>query len=207
MKKSSTLWQGFVVAGITALAAPTFVHGQAAGGAAGGAGSSGITSGSPSPSGSQTGVSGSQNAPIGSPSTSGNQSGVSDSNIGRTPGVTGSQGMRNDSSGDTAGATNPNDMTSAPGGLSSDVGISVADQRLNAQIRQSLSADTSLSGVGQNVQLSTAQGEVTLRGTVGSEREKLQIEQKVKQQSQVQEVTNELQVVEGSSTSSPRINR
>jgi osmotically-inducible protein OsmY len=57
------------------------------------------------------------------------------------------------------------------------------------------------------VQLSTSQGEVTLRGSVGSEREKLQIEQKVKQQSEVQDVTNELQVVEGSSISSTGINR
>jgi len=43
MKKKSKFWQGFFVAGITALAVPTFVHGQAAGGAASGAGSSGIT--------------------------------------------------------------------------------------------------------------------------------------------------------------------
>ena len=207
MKKKSKFWQGFFVAGITALAVPTFVHGQAAGGAAGGVGSSGITSGSPSPSGSQTGVTRSQNAPIGSPSTSGNQSGVSDSNIGRTPGVTGSQGLQNGTSTDTAATPNPNSMTSSPGGIKRDLGNTVADQRLNAQIRQSLSADTSLSGVGQNVQLSTSQGEVTLRGSVGSEREKLQIEQKVKQQSEVQDVTNELQVVEGSSISSTGINR
>jgi osmotically-inducible protein OsmY len=207
MKKSSKLWQGFFVAGITALAVPTFVYGQAAGGAAGGAGSSGITSGSPSPSGSQTGVTGSQHAPSGSPSTSGNQSGLSDSNIGRTPGVTGSQGTQNDSSTDTARTTNPNDMASSPGGINRDVGSSMADQRLNAQIRQSLNADTSLSGVGQNVQLNTAQGEVTLRGSVGSEREKLQIEQKVKQQREVQDVTNELQVVDRGSTSSMGINR
>jgi len=98
-------------------------------------------------------------------------------------------------------------MTSSPGGIKRDLGNTVADQRLNAQIRQSLSADTSLSGVGQNVQLSTSQGEVTLRGSVGSERERLQIEQKVKQQSEVQDVTNELQVVEGSSISSTGINR
>ena len=98
-------------------------------------------------------------------------------------------------------------MTSSPGGINRDVGSSIADQRLNAQIRQSLNADTSLSGVGRNVQLNTAQGEVILRGSVGSEREKLQIEQKVKQQSQVQDVTNELQVVEGSSISSTGINR
>jgi osmotically-inducible protein OsmY len=87
------------------------------------------------------------------------------------------------------------------------VGSSIADQRLNAEIRQSLSADASLSGVGQNVQLSTAQGAVTLRGTVGSEREKLRIEQKVKEQSQVQDVTNELQVVDRGSTSSMGVNR
>jgi hypothetical protein len=206
MKKSSTLWQAFFVAGITALAVPTFVHGQAAGGAAGSAGSSGITSGSTSPSGSQTGVTGSRNAPSGSPSASGNQSGISDSNIGRTPGITGSQDLQNGSSTDTA-VTNPNNMTSSPGGLHRDVGSSIADQRLNAQIRQSLSADASLSGVGQNVQLSTAQGEVTLRGTVSSEREKLRIEQKVKEQSQVQDVTNELRVESGGSTSSTGINR
>jgi osmotically-inducible protein OsmY len=211
MNKKSKLWQGFFVAGITALAVPTFVHGQAAGGAAGGTGSSGITSGSPSPSGSQTGVPGSQNVPSGSPSTSGNQSGVSDSNIGRTPGITGSQGTQRGSStdpaGDTAGATNPNSMTSSPGGINRDVGSSIADQRLNAQIRQSLNADTSLSGMGRDVQLHTAQGEVTLRGSVGSEREKLQIEQKVKQQSQVQDVTNELQVMDRGSTSTTGINR
>ena len=207
MMKKSNFWQGFFVAGITALAVPTFVHGQAAGGAAGGVGSGGITSGSPSPSGGQTGITGTQNAPVVSPSTSGNQSGVSDSNIGRTPGITGAQGLQNGSSTDTAVTTNPNDMTSSPGGLHRDLGISVADQRLNAQIRQSLSADASLSAVGQNVQLSTAQGAVTLRGTVGSEREKLQIEEKVKQQSAVQAVTNELQVVDRGSTSSMGINR
>jgi hypothetical protein len=211
MKKSSKLWHGFFVAGITALAVPTFVHGQAAGGAASGAGSSGITSGSPSPSSSQTGVTGSQNVPSGSPSTSGNRSGVSESNIGRTPGITGSQGTQNDSStdsaGDTASTTNPNSMTSSLGGINRDVGSSIADQRLNTQIRQSLNADTSLSGMGRDVQLHTAQGEVTLRGSVGSEREKLQIEEKVKQQSAVQDVTNELQVVDRGSTSSLGINR
>ena len=206
MKKSSKFWQGFFVAGITALAVPTFVHGQA-GGAAGGAGSSGITSGSSSPSSSQTGVTGSQNAPGGSPSTSGNQSGVSDSNVGRTPGFTGSQGTQNDSSTDPARTPNPNDMTSSPGGINRDVSSSIADQRLNAQIRQSLNADTSLSDVSRNVQLNTAQGEVTLQGSVGSEREKLKIEQKVKEQSQVQDVTNELQVVDRGSTSSTGINR
>jgi osmotically-inducible protein OsmY len=82
-----------------------------------------------------------------------------------------------------------------------DMGSTEADQRLNSQIRQALNADTSLAGVGRNVYFNTKNGEVTLQGSVSSEAEKNQIEQKVKQMSNVGNVKNELQVANMGSSS------
>ena len=82
------------------------------------------------------------------------------------------------------------------------MGSTDADKRLNSQIRQSLNADTTLGGdAGRNVQLNTEDGQVTLQGTVKSEAEKNQIEQKVKQMENVENVRNELRVTSMSSPS------
>jgi hypothetical protein len=192
MKKSSTLWQGFLVAGITALAVPTFVHGQTAAGAgAGAAGSSGMTAGSPATSGT-----------TGSSTTTGSRSGMSDSTLGTTPGTTGTQGTTG-----TSSSPNNNLTSSSPGSMNRDMGTSTSDQNLNTQIRQALNADSSLSGVGRNVTLTTNNGKVTLNGSVASEGDKLKIEQKVKQMSGVENVNNELQVVSSSRSSSMGTNR
>jgi osmotically-inducible protein OsmY len=77
-----------------------------------------------------------------------------------------------------------------------------ADKNLNSLIRQSMNTDTSLANIGQNVHFSTQDGEVTLHGSVASETEKNQIEQKVKQLSNVKSVKNELQVTSMGSSSS-----
>jgi hypothetical protein len=180
MKKQ--LWQGLLVAGIAAFAVPSFVQGQAAG--QGSSGGSGMTSGSSGASGMQGG-------------TGSGTPGMGSSGIGA-----GSSGTRSGMPG-TSDATGTTGMTSSPAGsMARDVGTSEADKRLNTQIRQSLNADTSLSGVGQNVQLSTQNGKVTLRGSVSSEAEKRQIEQKVKQMNDVDNVDNQLQVASSGSPSS-----
>jgi hypothetical protein len=91
--------------------------------------------------------------------------------------------------------------SSSMSGAMKDTGSTDADKRLNSQIRQSLNADTSLAGVGRNVHLTTENGKVTLHGSVSSEAEKQQIEQKVKQMSDVDDVQNQLQVASSGSSS------
>jgi len=162
MKKNSKFWQGFLIAGITAFAVPSFVYGQSAGG------NMGSTSGTPS---------------------SATRSGVTNPNSGTSAGMPGSAGTANS-------------MSSPTTGMNQDIGSTSADQRLNSQIRQALNSDTSLAGTGRNVHLSTQNGKVTLQGSVNSEVEKKQIEQKVKQMSDVNIVDNQLQVA-NTTTSSP----
>lgn len=112
--------------------------------------------------------------------SSGTYSGSSDTKSGTSSGMTGSTGTHSDSS----------SMSS----MNKDIASTDADKRLNSQIRQSMNADTSLAKVGQNIHFSTQDGEVTLHGSVASETEKNQIEQKVKQVSDVKSVQNELEV-------------
>jgi osmotically-inducible protein OsmY len=112
--------------------------------------------------------------------SSGTYSGSSDTKSGTSSGMTGSTGTHSDSS----------SMSS----MNKDIASTDADKRLNSQIRQSMNADTSLANVGQNIHFSTQDGEVTLHGSVASETEKNQIEQKVKQLSDVKSVQNELEV-------------
>ena len=174
MKKSSKFWQGFLVAGIAALAVPSFVQGQSAGGGASDS-SSGMTSGSQS---------------------STTRSGSSDSSSSTSSGMTGSSGM--------SGSAGSDGMSSSPSmsGAGKDMASTEGDQRLNSQIRQVLNSDTSLAGAGRNIHLDTKNGQATLHGSVSSEAEKNQIEQKVKQQSNVDNVKNELQVASSGSSSS-----
>jgi len=112
--------------------------------------------------------------------SSGTYSGSSDTRSGPSSGMTGSTGTH---SGSTSMSAMNKDMASTD-----------TDKRLNSQIRQSLNSDTSLANAGQKIHFSTQNGEVTLHGLVASETEKNQIEQKVKQISDVKSVQNELEV-------------
>jgi hypothetical protein len=126
-------------------------------------------------------------------SSSGTYSGSSDMKSGTSSGMTGSTGTPSDSS--------------SMSGMNKDIASTDADKRLNSQIRQSMNADMSLANVGQNIHFSTQDGEVTLHGSVASETEKNQIEQKVKQLSDVKGVQNELEVISGSSSSMDSVSR
>ena len=175
MKKNSKVWKGFLVAGITALTVPPIVYGQTAAGE----GSSG------------------------SPGSSGTYSGSSDTKSGTSSGMPGSTGTHTGSSGTSGmpGSTGTPSDSSSMSGMNKDMATTDADKLLNSQIRQSMNTDTSLTNVGKNVHFSTQDGEVTLHGSVASETEKNQIEQKVKQLSDVKSVKNELQVVSVGSSS------
>jgi hypothetical protein len=124
-----------------------------------------------------------------SPSSSGTYSGSSDTKSGTSSGMTGSPETHSGSS-------------SSMSSMNKDIASTDADKRLNSQIRQSMNIDTSLANIGQNIHFSTQDGEVTLLGSVASETEKNQIEQKVKQLSDVKSVKNELQVTSMGSSSS-----
>jgi osmotically-inducible protein OsmY len=185
MKKDSKVWKGFLVAGITALTVPPVVYGQTAVGE----GSSGSSSGMKSD----------------SPSSSGTYSGSSDTKSGTSSGMTGSPGTHTGSSGTSGMTGSPETHSGSSSSMSSmnkDIASTDADKRLNSQIRQSMNIDTSLANIGQNIHFSTQDGEVTLLGSVASETEKNQIEQKVKQLSDVKSVKNELQVTSMGSSSS-----
>jgi len=130
-------------------------------------------------------------------------SGSSGMKSGTSSGMTGSTGTHNGSSGtsDMTGSTGTHTDSSSMSGINKDIASTDADKRLNSLIRQSMNADTSLANVGQNIHFSTQNGEVTLHGSVASETEKNQIEEKVTQLSEVKSVKNELEVSNGGSSS------
>src|SRR5262249_20696125 len=67
-----------------------------------------------------------------------------------------------------------------------------ADLRLNQHIRQALGEDTALAAAAQSVFLVTDNGEVTLHGSVASEKEKADINAKVHQVAGVKKLKNQL---------------
>lgn len=69
-----------------------------------------------------------------------------------------------------------------------------ADRTLNQQIRQALSEDTALAAAAQSVFIITDNGEVTLHGSVATEKEKADINAKVQQVSGVRKLKNQLQM-------------
>jgi len=71
---------------------------------------------------------------------------------------------------------------------------SAADHALNQRIRQTLHAEPSLGMSAEKVRLSTDNGEVTLQGTVTTEKEKADIAAKVQQVAGVKKVNNQLQM-------------
>ncbi len=69
-----------------------------------------------------------------------------------------------------------------------------ADRNLEQRIRQALSGDASLAAAVQKLHIETAaNGEVTLRGAVKTEKEKADIAAKVQQVAGVKKVNNQLQ--------------
>jgi len=113
----------------------------------------------------------------------------------------GSSHMKSGTSSGMTGSTGTPSDSSSMSAMNKDMAITDADKRLNNQIRQSLNSDTSLANVGQNIHFSTQNGEVTLHGSVASETEKNQIEEKVTQLREVKSVKNELEVSNGGSSS------
>ena len=90
------------------------------------------------------------------------------------------------------------------GGLNIQVqGTSPADQTLAQQIDQELRTDASLAAAISQVNVTVANGRVTLRGTVKNEVQKREIESAIQRATGVSSVDNQLRV---SSTSQPPIN-
>jgi hypothetical protein len=75
-----------------------------------------------------------------------------------------------------------------------DSGTTEADRALNQRIWQTLHAEPTLGATAALVQLHTANGEVTLQGTVATEREKADIAAKVQKVEGVKKVNNQLQM-------------
>jgi len=69
-----------------------------------------------------------------------------------------------------------------------------ADQQLADKIRNSLIQDQKLSDTAKNVEISTANGKVTLRGTVKTQAEKKAVEAKAREIAGAAEVENRLEV-------------
>ena len=83
-----------------------------------------------------------------------------------------------------------NDATKTPG----DQAENEADRTITQNIRQAIVGDDSLSTNGKNVKIITADGNVTLRGPVASEKEKSTIAAKAQQIAGVKQVDNQLEV-------------
>jgi hypothetical protein len=69
-----------------------------------------------------------------------------------------------------------------------------ADRTLNQHIRQALNEDTALAAAAQSVYIKTDKGEVTLLGSVATEKEKADISTKVQQVAGVKKLHNQLQM-------------
>ena len=69
-----------------------------------------------------------------------------------------------------------------------------ADVGITQRIRKSLMADESLAPTARNISIGSVDGNVTLRGSVKSEMEKMAITGKVKAVSDVKAVDNQLEV-------------
>lgn len=68
------------------------------------------------------------------------------------------------------------------------------DRSLTTKVRESFTADTTLSGIAPNVQVSSSNGKVTLRGTVRSEKEKQDIAAKAQAIAGADKVDNQIEV-------------
>jgi hyperosmotically inducible periplasmic protein len=80
--------------------------------------------------------------------------------------------------------------TKTPG----DQSESEADRKITQEIRRAITSDDKLSTNAQNVKIIAKDGNVTLRGPVKSEQEKVEIEKKAKQVAGVKNVENQLEI-------------
>lgn len=81
-------------------------------------------------------------------------------------------------------------QTKTPG----DQSESEVDRKITQEIRQAITSDDKLSTNAQNVKIVAKDGNVTLRGPVKSEQEKIEIEKKAKQVAGVKNVENQLEI-------------
>jgi len=86
-------------------------------------------------------------------------------------------------------ATRPREFTNIGTNL-----VGEADRTISQSIRQSLTADDTLSTNGKNIKVITTDGKVTLRGPVKSDQEKAAIAAKVQQVAGVKNVDNQLEI-------------
>lgn len=75
-----------------------------------------------------------------------------------------------------------------------DKGATPADQALNQRIRQALGGDMTLATTLQKIHLDTDNGEVTLHGSVATDKQKADIATKVQQIAGVKKVDNQLRI-------------
>lgn len=85
----------------------------------------------------------------------------------------------------------------APRDLDGTNGGSQTDQDLTQMVRQAVLADAQLAAVGSNLQITVANGTVTLRGTVRTQADKDAVANKARAVPGVQNVKNELTVSGG----------
>ena len=79
-----------------------------------------------------------------------------------------------------------------------------ADKNLNNRIRSTLSSDSSLRSASQNVSILSDNGAVTLNGTVATEKDKSDLENKIQRMTGVSRVDNNLQIAPQTSSSAAR---
>lgn len=78
-----------------------------------------------------------------------------------------------------------------------------ADRKLNSQIRSAFDADSSLRNTTSGVNISSDNGEVTLNGTVATEKEKEDLQNQIQRMSGVSKVENNLKVSPRTSSANP----
>ena len=87
------------------------------------------------------------------------------------------------------------------GGVVRDQSMTSTDRDLNGRIRESLNSDSVLNAASQNVRIHTDNGVVTLQGSVATEKEKEDLETKIKHMTGVDSVKNQLQIAPRSGAS------
>ena len=87
------------------------------------------------------------------------------------------------------------------GGVVRDQSMTNTDRDLNGRIRESLSSDSALNEASQSVRINTDNGVVTLQGSVATEKEREDLETKIKHMTGVDSVSNQLQIAPRSGAS------
>lgn len=143
---------------------------------------------------SQTSMGGSSTSETGSPPSATGTMGAEE-----TPGETGSSHMGESSRSPSSSGMSATEQSSSS--AMSDQAMTEEDRTLNQKIRQELASDSDLQTSASNIHFNTDNGKVTLMGTVATEQEKQDIEDKVGDMAGVEEVDNQLQIASTSSGS------